>query len=357
TGYSTLEYDLAEGARGSRQAHVEELLVAATGAEAAIAVNNNAAAVMLVLAALAAGKDVVVSRGELVEIGGSFRVPDILRASGARLVEVGTTNRTTAKDYAAAIGPETALLLKVHPSNFRIVGFTTAPTEEELSAVARAAKIPLVYDIGSGMLVDLPALGVPTAEPMPARALARCDVVTFSCDKLLGGPQAGVIAGKKSIVERAKKHPLARAMRIDKLSLAALAATLRLALDPARVREIPVVRMATEPAAEVRARAERLAAALRASGATLEVVATESQIGGGSTPGEAMASFAVAVSVAGATAARLEAGLRGGDPPVISRVQDDRVLLDVRTLAEAEIALCAASVAASIHRIRPAGNG
>ena len=348
-GYSTLEYDVERGARGSRQTHVEALLVAALECEAALAVNNNAAAVMLALAALAAGREVIVSRGELVEIGGSFRVPEILRAAGARLVEVGTTNRTTAKDYAAAIGPDTAMLLKVHPSNFRVVGFTTEATLPELAVTARTAKVPLVFDAGSGMLLDLPA----TDEPSPKRALAHCDLVTFSGDKLLGGPQAGVIAGKKSLVERAKKHPLARAVRIDKLSLAALAATLRLVLDPARASEIPVIRMCREPVATVKARAERLSARLGPLAAG--VVETEAQFGGGSMPGETIPSFAVALRSDRLAANALEAALRAGDLPVIARIHEGSVLLDARTLGDDEIEGVAAQVASAMQR-SPAGS-
>ena len=311
--------------------------------------NNNAAAVMLALAALCQDekREVIVSRGELVEIGGSFRVPDILRASGATLVEVGTTNRTTAKDYADAITANTALLLKVHPSNFRVVGFTAEASTEELALVARAAKIPLVFDAGCGMLADL---GI-ASEPAPARELKFCDLVTFSGDKLLGGPQAGILAGKKSLVERAKKHPLARAMRIDKLSLAALVATLRLALDPVRSSEIPVVRMCRESSDSVKARAEKLRAALAIAGISAEVIPSEAQYGGGSVPGEAIPSFAVRLTAAGVTPNTLEAALRAGDPPVIARVSQDSLLLDARTIAETEIDPCARSVAASIHRI------
>lgn len=342
--YSALEYDLEKGERGSRQAHLEESLKTLLGCSAALAVNNNAAAIMLVLATLAPGREVIVSRGELVEIGGSFRVPDILRASGAALVEVGTTNRTSARDYASAITPHTALLLKVHPSNFRITGFTSEATLEELGVVARAAAIPLVFDAGSGAVAEL---GLP-GEPDPKRALASCDLVTFSADKLMGGPQAGIIAGRAELIERLRKHPLARAVRIDKLSLAALAQTLRLLLDPARQAEIPVLRMIREPLETVRARAETLAKAIApAPGLIVEVVESRAEYGGGSAPGETLPSFAVALRAASASA--LERALRGGEPPVIGRVKEQAVLLDVRAIAEAEVGPCADSVNQSIR--------
>src|SRR5437868_6953497 len=257
-GYSNLEYDLERGARGSRQDHVLDILRRLTGAEAALVVNNNAAAVMLALAALAEGREVLVSRGELIEIGDGFRIPDVLARSGARLVEVGTTNRTRAADYERAIGPETALLLRVHQSNFRLVGFTEQPSLRELAAVAQRHGLPLVDDLGSGVLLHL------EGEPSARESLAAgAELVCFSGDKLLGGPQAGVVVGRAELVERLRRHPLQRALRIDKLSLAALEGTLLLYLDPERAaREIPVLRMLKEDAAAVHARAERLAAAV-----------------------------------------------------------------------------------------------
>ncbi len=254
SGYSNLEYDLSSGSRGSRQDHLAPLLRRLTGAEAAIVVNNNAAAMLLALAALAEGREVVVSRGELIEIGDGFRIPDVLARSGARLVEVGTTNRTRAGDYERAIGPETALLLRIHQSNFRVVGFAEQPRLDELAAVARRHRLPLLDDLGSGALVDI------EGEPTPAAALAAgADLVCFSGDKLLGGPQAGIVAGRADLVEKLRRHPLHRALRSDKLTLAALEGTLGLYLD--RPDEIPVVRMLREPAEAVRGRAERLAAA------------------------------------------------------------------------------------------------
>lgn len=326
-GYSTLEYDLATGERGSRQSHVESLLVEALGTESAIAVNNNAAGVMLVLATLAAGRDVIVSRGELVEIGGSFRVPDILRASGARLVEVGTTNRTHLEDYASAIGQETALVLKVHTSNFRVVGFTAEVSEAALGGLCREKKIPFVADVGSGLLAEMPAPG----EPTPKAIAKHADVVTFSGDKLLGGPQAGIVAGKKALLDPIRKHPLARAFRIDKLSLAALAATLRLTLDRDRQTRIPLVRMAREPLASVKARADRLRSAIGAG----EVVPHAAAFGGGSVPGQSLPSFAVRIQTKSPDA--VAAALRAGSPPVIVRVAEDALWLDARTIGDHEV--------------------
>ena len=313
-----LEYDLSSGSRGSRQDHLAPLLRRLTGAEAALVVNNNAAAVLLALAALAEGREVVVSRGELIEIGDGFRIPDVLARSGARLVEVGTTNRTRAADYERAIGPETALLLRVHQSNFRVVGFAEQPGVAELAAVARRHELPLVDDLGSGALVEV------EGEPTPAAALAAgADLVCFSGDKLLGGPQAGIVAGRADLVERLRRHPLHRALRSDKLTLAALEGTLALYLD--RPDEIPVLRMLREPAADVRARAERLAKAT--GGAVEETVA---RVGGGALPLAELPSFACAVEE------ELAAALRTHEPPVIAVVRDGRTLLDCRTLSDAE---------------------
>src|SRR5215213_4305954 len=302
-GYSNLEYHLSSGTRGSRQDHCGEILRRLTGAEAALVVNNNAAAVLLALAALAEGREVVVSRGELIEIGDGFRIPDVLASSGARLVEVGTTNRTRAADYERAIGPDTALLLRVHQSNFRVVGFTEQPRVEELAAVSRRHDVPLVEDLGSGALVEL------DGEPTPAATLAAgADLVCFSGDKLLGGPQAGIVAGRSDLIERLRRHPLHRAVRSDKLTLAALEGTLALYLD--RPDEVPVLRMLREPAEAVRARAERLAAAVGGS-----VEATVARAGGGSLPLAELPSFACAVEE------ELAAALRDGDPPVIAVVR------------------------------------
>ena len=320
--YSNLEHDVAEGARGSRQDHVARLLRRLTGAEASLVVNNNAAALLLALAALAEAREVVVSRGELVEIGDGFRIPDVLARSGARLVEVGTTNRTRAADYEAAIRPGTALLLRVHPSNFRLVGFTERPRLEELARVARRHDVPLVDDLGSGALV--PLHDEPTARDAIA---AGADLVCFSGDKLLGGPQAGVVVGRADLVERLRRHPLQRALRADKLGLAALEGTLTLYLDPDRARrEVPVLKMLDEPAEAVRSRAERLGAAC--GGAVEETVA---RVGGGALPLTELPSFACAVEE------ELAPALRAHEPPVIAIVRDGKTLLDCRTLRDDEI--------------------
>jgi L-seryl-tRNA(Ser) seleniumtransferase len=326
-GYSNLELDLRDGARGSRQDHVAAILRRLTGAEAALVVNNNAAAMLLALGALAEGRDVIVSRGELIEIGDGFRIPDVLARSGARLVEVGTTNRTRAKDYERAVRAETALVLRVHQSNFRVVGFTELPKLEELAAVARRHGVPLLDDLGSGVLTELP--GEPSARESLA---AGADLVCFSGDKLLGGPQAGIVVGRADLVELLRVHPLHRAVRADKLTLAALEGTLRLYLDaPER---IPVLRMLREDAAAVRARAERLAAL---AGGTVEE--TVARVGGGALPLAEIPSFACALEET------LAAALRLGDPPVVGIVRDGKLLLDCRTLRDDEIDEVAAAVA------------
>ena len=337
SGYSNLEYDLSSGSRGSRQDHLAPLLRRLTGAEAAIVVNNNAAAMLLALAALAEGREVVVSRGELIEIGDGFRIPDVLARSGARLVEVGTTNRTRAADYESAIGPETALLLRVHQSNFRVVGFTEQPRLDELAAVARRHELPLLDDLGSGHLEPSNSLLLGDEPSARGSLAAGADLVCFSGDKLLGGPQAGIVAGRADLVERLRRHPLHRALRSDKLTLAALEGTLALYLD--RHDEIPVLRMLREPAEAVRGRAERLAETT--GGAVEETVA---RAGGGALPLAELPSFACAVEE------ELAAALRGHDPPVIAVVRDGRTLLDCRTLTDAEADEVAQAVAACRSR-------
>ncbi len=326
-GYSNLEYDLTAGGRGSRQDHVAAILRRLTGAEAALVVNNNAAAVMLALAALAEDREVLVSRGELIEIGDGFRIPDVLARSGARLVEVGTTNRTRAADYERAIGPDTAVLLRVHQSNFRVVGFTEQPRVDELAAVARRHGLPLVDDLGSGVLTEL------ADEPSARDALERgADLVCFSGDKLLGGPQAGIVLGRADLVELLRRHPLQRALRADKLTLAALEGTLLLYLEaPER---IPVLYMLLESADDVRARAERLAALVNGS-----VEETVGRVGGGALPLAELPSFACAVEE------ELAAPLRSADPPVVGIVRDGCLLLDCRTLPDDELEEVAAAVA------------
>ena len=333
-GYSNLEYDLSAGTRGSRQDHVAGVLRRLTGAEGALVVNNNAAAVLLALAALAEGRDVLVSRGELIEIGDGFRIPDVLARSGARLVEVGTTNRTRAADYEGAIRPETALLLRVHQSNFRLVGFTELPSVTELAKVARRHELPLVDDLGSGALTPSNSLLL-GEEPTVRESLeAGADLVCFSGDKLLGGPQAGIVVGNAELVERLRRHPLQRAVRADKLTLAALEGTLALYLEPERaLREIPVRRMALENVDAVRARAERLA---ELTGGDVEE--TVGRIGGGALPLAELPSFACAVEE------ELAAPLRAGEPPVVGVVRDGRLLLDCRTLSDAEAEEVAAAV-------------
>lgn len=331
-GYSNLEYDLESGTRGSRQDHVAGILRRLTGAEAALVVNNNAAAVMLALAALAEGREVLVSRGELIEIGDGFRIPDVLARSGAILHEVGTTNRTRASDYDRAIGPETALLLRVHQSNFRVLGFTEQPSVKELAAVARRHGLPLVDDLGSGAFFHF------EDEPSARDSLAAgADLACFSGDKLLGGPQAGVIVGRADLVERLRRHPLQRALRADKLTMAALEGTLRLYLDPERAaREIPVLRMLGEDLDSVRARAQRLA---ELTGG--EVEETVGRVGGGALPLAELPSCACAVEE------ELARPLRLGEPPVVGVVRDGRLLLDCRTLTDAEAEEVAAAVTAA----------
>jgi L-seryl-tRNA(Ser) seleniumtransferase len=318
-GYSNLEYDLGKGARGSRQTHVADLVRRLTGAEAALVVNNNAAAVMLALAALAEGREVLVSRGELIEIGDGFRIPDVLARSGARLHEVGTTNRTRARDYEQAIGPDTAVVLRVHQSNFRVVGFTEQASVAELAGVAHRHELALVDDLGSGALVEI------GDEPTPRASLAAgADLVCFSGDKLLGGPQAGIVAGRADLVERLRRHPLQRALRADKLTLAALEGTLRLALE--QPEEVPVLRMLREPVEEVRRRAQRLAQLVAG-----EVEETVARAGGGALPLAELPSYACAVEEG------LADELRAAEPPVVGIVRDGRLLLDCRTLTEADV--------------------
>ena len=330
-GYSSLELDLEEGHRGSRQEAVASLVQRLTGAEGALVVNNNAGAVLLGLAAVAAGRPVVVSRGEAVEIGGGFRVPDVLRQSGAQLVEVGTTNRTYASDYAEAISGETAALLVVHRSNFSIVGFTHQPALAELVELARSRHLPLLHDLGSGALLDTAAFGL-AHEHMPQESLAAgADLVFFSGDKLLGGPQAGIVVGQRTLVEQLARHPLARALRIDKLSLAALHATLLHYLKGQAVSHIPVWRMVATSVEELEKRARSWA---RALGPPVQVEPGSSTLGGGSLPGELLDSWLLSIDAArmAGGAQGLARSLRLHAPPVVVRIEEERVLLDVRTV-------------------------
>jgi len=376
-GYSNLEFDLAGGTRSRRLVHVEEMLLALTGAESVHVVNNNAAAVFLCLAGMARGKDVIVSRGELVEIGGSFRIPEILAASGANLVEVGTTNRTRSADYERAVGPATALFLKVHRSNFRITGFTEEVSTADLAVLGSRFGIPVMEDLGSGAVFDFAGAGIP-GTPTIRQALAQGPgIVTVSGDKLLGGPQAGIIAGRKDLVDPLKKHPLSRALRIDKLCLAALAATLWLYADERRAAaRIPVLEMILEGEEIARARARKLIEKVRrqrasagrrddssagdavagpggvpaaGAGLTLHVEPSVSSPGGGAMPEVEIPTACVAVSHPHIRVEELEARLRKGIPPVVGRIAKGKLLLDMRTVRDGELAELAAALAASVR--------
>ena len=327
-GYSNLEYDVAEGGRGSRTVHAESLITSLTGAEAAIVVNNNAAATLLILTGLAAGREVIISRGELVEIGGGFRVPDVMRQSGATLREVGTTNRTRVNDYVAAASAATAMFLRVHPSNFRIEGFTERPALAEIVTAAHALGVAVVEDIGSGCLVDDLA-GEPSVQSSVA---AGVDVVCFSGDKLLGGPQAGVIAGRKALVDRLRAHPLMRALRVDKITLAMLEATLAEYVAGRARTTVPVQRMLHASADEIEARAQALASKLATGGWRVAMLSGTSAVGGGSAPGLELPTVLLSIERDGETAAATETWLRTLDPPVIARIDHDRVVLDLRTV-------------------------
>ena len=336
-GYSTLEYDVEGGERGSRHVHVESLLCRLTGAEAALAVNNNAAAVMLGIAGLARGREAIVSRGQLVEIGGSFRIPDIMAESGATMVEVGTTNKTHLADYESALTPNTGLLLKVHSSNYRVVGFTDEVMLDDLVHLGALNGVPVMEDQGSGVLIDLSKFGIADEPTVGASVAAGAAIVTASGDKLLGGPQAGLIVGRAEVVHRLKKHPMARTLRLDKMTLAALEATLRAYLDEERaLREIPTLRMLTTPQSEIRERAEALAARLRDALGDAADIATADDIaraGGGSLPLADIPSAVVAIAPRAISAGKLEALLRcSAEPAIVARVRDDRVLIDPRTL-------------------------
>jgi L-seryl-tRNA(Ser) seleniumtransferase len=338
--YSNLEIDLATKERGSRYSHVDPLLRRLSGAEDALVVNNNAAAVLLALETLAHGKEVVVSRGELIEIGGEFRIPDIMRRSGARLREVGTTNRTHPRDYAEAIGPDTALLLKVHSSNYRVVGFTAAVSSRELADIGRERGVPVMEDLGSGSFVDLRPYGFPYEPTVPEVVAAGVDLVTFSGDKLLGGPQAGIVVGRHALTSRLKKNPINRALRIDKLTLAALEATLYAYEAGNALETVPTLRLLTEPLVEVRARARRLLRLIgRESRIRLgaRVVEDHAQVGGGALPTVVLPTAAVAVGTSDVSARALDEMLRSGKPAIIGRITDERLLLDCRTVLAGQV--------------------
>ena len=336
--YCTLEYDVSGGCRGHRYAHVEGLLTRLTGAESALAVNNNAAAVLLILSAMAAGGEVVTSRGELVEIGGSFRIPDIMETCGARLREVGATNKTHLSDYEKAIGEETQALMKVHTSNYRILGFVESVPLADLTALAHAKGLPLIEDLGSGSLWDLERFGLHDEPTVQASVAAGVDVVSFSGDKLLGGPQAGIIVGKEKYIDLFRRHPLYRAMRLDKMTLAALEATLRAYADGTAETEIPTLSMLAATPETLKMKALRLCALAQEAGVDAEVVPSEDQVGGGSVPTQLLPTFAVAVMPRRVSVDALEAAMRLRDRPIIGRIAHDRYLLDARTLREDEFA-------------------
>jgi len=332
-GYSNLEFDLEEGERGSRFVHLEAALCRLTGAEAAIAVNNNASALLLALSALAPGRDVIISRGQLVEIGGGFRIPDVMRQSGARLMEVGTTNRTYLRDYEEAIGEETAAIMRVHTSNFRLTGFTYSVPLAELATLAHQRSLLLLDDLGSGCLLDTKPFGLP-AEPTPQESLAAgADLVLFSGDKLLGGPQAGIILGGQHLVSLLRRHPMARAVRLDKTSIAGLAATLLHYLRGEAVVKVPVWRMIAAPLSDLERRARRWARACQQAGLLARVVEDRSMVGGGSLPEESLPTRLLALGGDGSLDVQgLARRLRTGDPPLVGRIEQDTLLLDPRTV-------------------------
>ncbi|MFQ5989357.1 MAG: L-seryl-tRNA(Sec) selenium transferase [Candidatus Methylomirabilales bacterium] len=356
--YSTLEFDLGQGTRGSRQLHVEGLLTRITSAEAALTVNNNAAAVLLSINTIAEGREVVVSRGELIEIGGSFRIPDVMQKAGGILREVGTTNRTHPKDYDEAIGERTALLLKVHPSNFQIVGFTSEVSLSELVALGRQRGVPVMMDMGSGALTDFTRFGLKGEPTVQEAVQTGVDLITFSGDKLLGGPQAGLCVGKKTLIERLRKNPLARAVRIDKLSLAALEATLRAYLEgEGGLATIPALAMITCPLEQIRQRAERVRDGLQAKAdPSVQVTMEEqrSEIGGGALPTESLPTYCVALQSPRHPPHRLEAALRRADPAVVGRIKEEKVLLDLRTVRDEEVGLLIETVGPILaHTVEP----
>jgi L-seryl-tRNA(Ser) seleniumtransferase len=341
--------DVSRKERGSRYSHVDGLLRRLSGAEAALVVNNCASAVLLALESLARGKEVIVSRGELIEIGGEFRIPDIMRRSGAVLREVGTTNRTHLKDYVNAIGPETGLILKVHTSNYRVVGFTAAVSSRELAELGRARGVTVMEDLGSGCLVDLTRYGFPYEPTVPEVVASGVDLVSFSGDKLLGGPQAGIVVGRAELVERLARNPLNRALRIDKFTIAALEATLYAYEAGTALETIPTLRMLTEPLASIRRRARRVLTrmgpeAQRALGA--HVTESSSQVGGGALPTVELPTAVIALGTPARPAERLDEALRTGHPPVLGRLLDDRLLLDCRTVLPSDVPVLAARLAA-----------
>ena len=353
-GYSNLEIDLETGKRGSRYSHVEDLLTRITGAESALVVNNNAAAVFLILQAIAKGKEVIVSRGQLVEIGGSFRVPEILAASGARLVEVGTTNKTKLQDYEKAITEETALLLKVHTSNYRILGFTEDASVEEMSALGRACDIPVVEDLGSGFLVNLKRFGITDEPTVQETVAAGADIVSFSGDKLLGGPQAGIIVGRKKYIDIIKKNPLNRALRVDKMTLAALEATLLEYIYEDNVLDInPTLRMLTISQEALKLKAQELMDSMNSKIsplAEISIIENYSEAGGGSLPTTKLPTWVVTLKPLNGSVNELVEKLRIGAPAILARIENDRILFDVRTIQESEFDIICSKLFEEIPR-------
>lgn len=351
-GYSNLEYDLAKGSRGSRYQHLERDLLKLTGAEAALVVNNNAAAVLLALQTFIQGKEIIISRGELVEIGGSFRIPDIIALSGGIIREVGTTNKTHLRDYEQAINENTGAILKVHTSNYKVIGFTETVSMEELAKLGAAHEIPVMNDLGSGLLVDLTSLGFPYEPTVMSCVQAGCDIITFSGDKLLGGPQAGIIVGKKEYIERMKTNQLTRALRVDKMTLSALELTIKEYLKPeSLMKTIPTLRLLSLSPEALESKAFDLVQTLEACELPLEigVEAGFSQVGGGSYPGVKLATKLVSCKSSQLSAEKLEQALRAFQRPVIVRIKEDQVQLDVRTIAEAEMPLIGAAFAACLR--------
>lgn len=354
--YSNLEYDLNLGERGDRYSHVEGILCNLSGAESALVVNNNAGAVLLALNTLAEGREVIVSRGELVEIGGAFRIPDVMKRSGAVLKEVGTTNRTHLNDYQKAIGSQTALLLKVHTSNFRVIGFTSSVPLQDLVQLGRQYDLPVMEDLGSGCLIDLSRYGLQKEATVPEAVGAGADVVTFSGDKLLGGPQAGILLGKKNVIDAMKTNPLARALRIDKLTLAALESTLLFYLDEKKaMREIPTLRMLGFDLNKLKRRARRLSKRLSKVVQQAEMGIREdvSQVGGGALPLQNLPTMVLAIKPRNLSVNSLEEILRKGDPPIIGRISKDELVLDMRTVFDEEIPLLANGIENALERFQP----
>ena len=351
--YSNLEYEITTGRRGKRYSHIKDIIKELTGAEDAVVVNNNAAAVLICLDTFAKGKEVIVSRGELVEIGGSFRIPEVMESSGAILREVGTTNKTHLADYENALCGNTALLLKVHQSNYRVIGFTEEVPIEKLMKIGKEYKIPVIADLGSGCMIDLQKYGVHGEPTVQEVVKTGADIVTFSGDKLLGGPQAGIIIGKEKFIQKIQKNPLLRALRIDKMTLASLEATFMQYLDEEKaIKEIPTLRMLTESADVIKRRAKKILSSLKkdiSNQAKLEVTPDESQAGGGSLPEINFPTFVVSIKPSNISVNELEKRLRLGDPPVIARIKGDSLLIDARTVQDGEVKVLVSGIVAAFN--------